>query len=612
MIISLPVTILIYQIVAALGVLGLTALIVHNAGIDFQLMFLQTPIDKMRNWKRFKHKTSSKLLVVFFTAISIVILFIPTLFTLATELMGVKKYYYTNIKANGQEVFANEALDNAADSSGAVLPVQVQDYPPFDDFRTLSWQEFMTSPDYEFHPWITTESIVQNYLYTHFGLPFSINKDGVWYGTLRNLTNFNGLLEDSDHVYNEYSNYQRQYEAPTLQTLDATTGTYRTDGGTPTYTFGLTGQQADSFSLHACNGQLTSNLPAFENHQLLAVSNATAGVYCYPQFDASLPITVQVGSTVKRSVLDDNDRVFRTARSNRVGESSSAISVSAMSLNDTFVTMAIKKTAHITYHNDIFDWENDELLNCSSANLDDIYRYDLDEEYNQINHTKIMCHLKSLSQQNPGFNMLQAASRFLSANFSVNSVYTYSAPTKDSPFGGMAVDLTWFTSYTLESPIFNFPKNQEFLIAHVLIETTDVFSVNNRRSPVLPNLVKMQAALKAGNTHYISKFTASVHVAYDIAGGTAWIFMVAIPGCVFFLWACLASRQRGLTLRARISACSTVDQFDDRDTLVAGRNNTPKPPLSRPTQLSFCPESATTQASIPLLMVDGKSILLQQ
>ncbi|CAO3648718.1 unnamed protein product [Mucor fragilis] len=596
--------------------------------MDFQLMFLQTPMDKMRNWKRFKNKTSSKILVIFFTVVSIVIMFLPTLLAFATEIMGKKVYYYSNINIHSQEEFASDPFSNP---DPLVLPTLVEDYPPFDDFRIVTWRDMFNRAEYEFRRWITTESIVKNYLHTHLDLPFNTNKAGVWYGVLKNLTSIEYLdRSDNDYYnYNTYHEYQEQHEAPTMQKMDTTTGTYRTDDDTPTYTFGLTGQ--NSFSLHECDGQLTSNLPDFENHQLLAVSNATAGVLCYPQFDASLPITVQVGSTRKKSVLDENDRVFRTARLNNVPDSFSTISVSAMSLNDTFITMAIKKSAHITFHGDTIYWDDEnELPNCSPANLDEIYTDEPNEAYNHLNHTRILCQLKAFSQQNPGFNMLQATRRFLSANFSVNSVYTYAAPTTDNPLGGVAIDLTWFTSYTLESPVFNFPKDQEFLIAHAfndkdrgsyqnietLIRSIDVFDVTNPRNAVLPNLVKIQAALNAKSTYYISKTTASVHLAYDITSDPSWIYMVAVPGCVFFLLACL--RQKKRTLRARISACSTVEQFDDRATLVAGRtnNNTTalQPSTSKPTKLSFCYESVSTQATsiTPVLMVDRKSIILQQ
>lgn len=624
MILSLPLTIFLYQLIAACGVLATSALVIYFADTDFQLMFLQGPVDKMRNWKRFKSKTLSKLMVLLFTVLVIAIVFLPTLLVFAMECIGDRAYYFSSIEMYSQEEFANDPFSNP---NPLVLPTPfVKEYPPFDDFRAITWDEMFSRPEYQFRSWITTESIVQNYLHKQLGLPFYPNTDGVWYGVLKNLTLFQEEGVSNNHYY-DYSEYQREHEAPIVQEVDAATGTYRTDDRTPTYTFGMAGQ--NSFSLHACDGQLTSNLPDFESHQLLAVSNVTEGVVCYPQFDTTLPITVQVGSVMKNSVLEENDRVFRTANINDLYDSFSTISVSAMSLNDTFLTMAIKKAAHITYHGDTIYYSDSELLNCSSANLDNIFEYETNYEYNRLNHTKILCQLKSLSQQNPSFNMLQATHRSFDANFSMNSVYTYSAPTVSNPLGGIAIDLTWFTSYTLKSPVFNFPKDQEYLIAHVfndeqssylsrnieeLIAHTDVFGVSDQQDPVLPNLVKIQASLKARNSYYFSKTTGSVRLAYDILGESKWTYMVAILGCVFFLLACLAASQRKRSLRAWISACPVVERLDDAATFVAGRDATSRPSFStigKPTKLSFCHQSAT-QTSIPVLTMDGKSILLQQ
>lgn len=183
-----------------------------------------------------------------------------------------------------------------------------------------------------------------------------INSGSEWYGILKNLTQStpeNGYADN----YHNYNQYQRQFEAPIPQRVDATTGAYYTNNNISTYTFGLTGQ--NSFTLQNCGGQLASNLTNFES---------------YPQFNASLPVVVQVGPYLKPSVVDDHYSVYRTARLNKVKESTSSISVSAMKLNDIYLTMAIKKTAHVTYHGEtfIYDSYNKNILNCSLANLETI------------------------------------------------------------------------------------------------------------------------------------------------------------------------------------------------------------------------------------------------
>lgn len=244
-------------------------------------------------------------------------------------------------------------------------------------------------------------------------------------------------------------------------------------------------------------------------------------------------------------------------------------------------------------------------------------------EYNSYKHTKMLCQLQLLSQQNPGFNMLQATRRSFGLNSSMNSVYTYSTPTSDNPLGGIAIDLTWFAVYTLKSPVFNLPAG-EHLIAHsfkdgysyrspdsveLLIAEVDVFSTNDITDPTLPNLVKIQAALKAKNYYYFSKLTASVHFAYDIHRKPAWDCIIIVLGCVFFIGAYLAYKQRNKTLRARISTCPTDELIDDTATLVAGQSKPLKPSVPlKPAKLALAESSS--KSTFLILTVDGKAIIL--
>jgi len=617
---NLPLTIFIYQIVASFGVAAITAIVIAVGTLDFQLMYIQGPIDKMLHWKRFKSSNRSKMMVILLTVVSTVIMFLPTLLVLGTDIMDYKDYYLTDFKQQSQEEYA---LDPLSDPNPIVLPTTVQEYPPFDDFRVLEMNNVVHMPELGYRAWANAESIVKTYLYKQFNVPVAENTGGVWYGISKNLTN-RPFKDTYDNTYHQYNIYQREYEAPVPQRVDATTGIYYTDSNIPTYTFGLMDQ--NSFSLHYCNGQLTSNLAGFDNHQILAVSNASAGVQCYPRFDVSLPVSVHIGSTVKSSVLDDRYGVYRTARLNKVQESTSAISVSAMKLNDTYITMAIKKQTHITYHSETFDYENEkESLNCSFANLDRIYRNQKTTEYNAYNHTAILCQLKQLSQQNPTFTALQAARRSFGVNSTVNSVYTYMAPTADNPLGGFGVDLTYFTALTLKSTIFNFPDG-EHLIAHdfrdespesspssveELIDVVDIFSTDDITDPTLPNLVKIQASLKAKSSYYFSKWTASVHFAYNMDETPSWKQIVIGLGCVFFIGACLAYGQKTKTLRALIAACPTDQPIDDTATLVEGQDRSSKVKANplKPTKFAFVESSSNS--GFPVLTVDGKAILLE-
>ncbi|CAO3649532.1 unnamed protein product [Mucor fragilis] len=617
---ALPLTIFIYQLVAIFGVAAITSAVVTFTTLDSTLMYMQGPLDKMLHWTRFKSSKTTKGMVIVMTLASAVIMFLPTLLVYGTEDLGYKGYYLTDIKQQSQEEYALDPLSNP---NPIVLPTTVQEYPPFDDFRVLSMDDASLIPVYYYRNWANTESIVKTYLYKQLHVPVAKNAVGVWYGVMKNLTNRPYTNEDDD-TYRLYNMHQRQNEAPVPQRVDASTGRYYTDTNMPTYTFGTPDQ--DSFSLQTCNGYLTFNLPSIDSHQVLAVSNASAGIQCYPQFDASLPVSVQAGLFVKSSVLDDRYGVYRSARLDSLRKSTSAISVSAMKLNDTYITMAIKKQTHITYHGQVFDDKNKkELLNCSSANLDSIYRNQKNTEYNAYNHTSILCQLKQLSLNNSSFSALQAVRRSYGANATIISVYTYMAPITDNQLGGFGVDLTYFTSLTLKSDVFNLPKG-EHLIAHsfndnrqiasvssveALVDNIDVFSTDDITDPTLPNLVKIQASLKDKNSYYFSKWTASVHFAYNLDADTNWEYLVIVMGCIFFLATCVSYTQRKNSLRALIAACPTDERMDDTATLVAGRRKASKSKadLKKPTKFALAESSS--KSSFPVITVDGKAILLE-
>ncbi|GAN02024.1 hypothetical protein MAM1_0015c01463 [Mucor ambiguus] len=618
---ALPLTIFIYQLIATLGVVAITAVVIAVTALDFRLMYMQGPLDKIFHCKRFKSSRIAKGMVMLLTLISVVVMFLPTLLVYGTDIMGYSDHYLTDIKQHSQEDYALNPFSNP---NPIVLPSIVQEYPPFDDFRVLYMDDASDPPGYIYRNWVNAESIVKTYLYKHLNVPVAKNAGGVWYGVMANLTNRPWTHEYGD-TYRLYNLYQRQYEAPVPQRVDASTGRYYTDANVPTYTFGAADQ--DSFSLHACNGQLLYNLSSFDNHQILTVVNASTGVQCYPQFDTSIPVTVQVGSIVKSSVLDDHYGVYRSARLDKVQKSSSAISVSAIKLNDTYITMAIKKQTHLTYHGKIFNsHDNDqELLDCSSAHLDESNREQDNTEYNAYNHTSILCQLKQLSFDNPGFNALQAARRAYGDKSIVNSVYTYMAPTVDNPLGGFGVDLTYFTALTLKSAVFNLPEG-EHLIAHgfnderayasassveALIHNIDIFGTDDITDPTLPNLVKIQASLKAKNFYYFSKWTASVHLAYNMNDGLSWKFLFVGLGSIFAFAACFGYFQRKKSLRALISACPTDERIDDTATLVDGRRGVSKVKanLQKPTKFAFAESSSISK--LPVLTVDGKTILLE-
>lgn len=143
----LATTVLIYQFIAEFGVLSTTAALIAITSTDFQLMFMQGPIDKMLNWKRFKSNKRSKFMVIFLSLVTIIIMFLPTILVFATEALGYKYYYYTNIQQHSQAEYAQDPFSNP---NPIILPTKVDDYPPFDDFRVVYLDSVFEAPEYRF------------------------------------------------------------------------------------------------------------------------------------------------------------------------------------------------------------------------------------------------------------------------------------------------------------------------------------------------------------------------------------------------------------------------------------------------------------------------------
>jgi hypothetical protein len=572
---ALPVALFIYQIIALLAVTALASSLMCNDRLDFRLMHIQNSLDKLKNIKLFKSDTSGKLALFFWTLMALVLTFLPVFLTMTNSIFDYG-IYYTDIHTVGQE-----------EAQGGTVPALIPDnetYPIFDRFAHYNpnYAERNISPYF-----MNIHYVLKTYLRRNLKKQVDPNPSGVWYSSLSDFIE-NKFLTETPVTKKE----RLKYPEFSLQKANAITGTYSPqDSNVTTYTFGL--QNQDSSTLKFCAGAsnnsmtLITNFSSIEGHRIQAIRGTLPSYpVCFPLSDASMPILVQPqNQKLQPSVLDSNDRLFRSRQlSGPTYIINVALSISGMNLNNTHISMGIKKTAHITVNDAYTDYSYlNESLNCSPEELNKEHNQvplglSANSIYNHVNHTRIICALRALSQQNPDMPILQASRRVIEQNSSLNSVYTYLAGTPAYPLGGYMVDLTWFTAYTVAAPVTVFPEdNKEYLVAHVRnddpffsrsvyessiesnLENADpyiyAFDLTTRR-PLLADLVLVRAALLQRNTYYFTMIKANPR--YGVNTEYGWQILISILGCFSFIIWILLGRKMDAKANLRSMLIDTV------------------------------------------------------
>jgi hypothetical protein len=499
MIVALSVILFCYLFVALLASTILTSVVAVKSKLDFRLMYLQHPFDKFRNLKLFKTNLLSKFAFLFCTFIALVLIFLPTLLTIQSDLIDYE-IYYINERTIGQE-----------EPQGGIVPDLIQNNEAYPIFDSLVRSDYR-SPAYDTRD---TNQVLRHYFYHNLKKQVEPNLSGVWYG---GLSGFDESSFKRERV--STANGRHKYPELSQQEANTITGTYSPrNSNVTTYTFGL--QNQDSSTLKLCTdisgATLIINLTDIEGHKIQAMRGAQPSTQvCYPLNDPTLPILVQPGNQkIQPSVLDSNERLFRPSHlSDTYNQIDVTLSVSGMNLNNTHLSMGIKKTVHITLYNNASDYKNaDVSLNCSLAKLNEphdpfLLSFEAKHAYNNVNHTRIVCALRALSQQNPDMPILQASRRVTEQNSSLNSVYTYLADTQANPLGGYMVDLTWFTAYTVAAPVAVFPEdNKEYLVAHIyMIIITILILRQLKPCSSLPILMDTHLSNKKLNLFWLTSY----------------------------------------------------------------------------------------------------------
>jgi hypothetical protein len=588
-------------------------------------MYIQNPSDKLRNLKLFKSNVCSKISILFWTFAALVLTFLPTILTISNGLFSYN-VYYTDIRIIGQE-----------EAQGGAVPALIPDneiYPIFDSFlEDDDMTRYMSRSPYA----MDTYQVLKAYLHRNLKKQVDPNPSGVWY---------NGL-SDFDRRWRTRGGRRKRIRYPqySLQKADAITGTYTSqDSNMATYTFGL--QNQDSFTLRLCAGingaTLVTNFTEFEGHRIQAIRGALPpSQICYPVSDSSLPILVQPrNQKLQPSVLDSNDRAFRPSQlSGMMALTAITLSVSGMDLNSTHISMGVKKTAHVTVYNMATDIDHpDKLLDCSPEALYRPSSYssflDVDSSpmFINVSHTRRVCALYALSQQNPDMPIWQASRRAVGQNSSLNAVYTYLAGTPASPFGGYMVDLTWFTAYTVAAPIAVFPEdNKEYLVAHLYNDDPNIYSFRTTgiedmlnfkdpyeysfdimtENPLLADLVLTRAALLQGNTYYFTMTQATPRYSVDTNYG--WRILIAIISCLtLIIWVLLGRKMdEKVNLRSMLIDTVIVNENivkeEELCTVVNGvrgpvRQFSTKQEFGKPARLGF---AKGYMQELPILTMNG-------
>jgi hypothetical protein len=630
---TLPVALFIYQIIALLATTALVNSLMLNCRLDFRLMHIQNPYDKLKNLKLFKSDTPGKLALFFWTLVALVLTFLPALLTM-TNNMFEYNVYYTDIRIIGQE-----------EPQSGTVPALIQENETYPIFDTFSYYDPRYDERFILPFLMNIHEVLKTYLRRNLKKQVYPNHSGVWYS---GLSDFDEKL----FVVQNIATTKKRLKYPefSLQKSDAITGTYSPQGSNiSTYTFGL--QNQDSSTLNFCAGAsnnsttLITDFLGIEGHRIQAIRGALPpSPACFPVSDASLPILVQPqNQKLQPSVLDSNDRVFRSKQlSGPIDLIDVALSISGVNLNNTHISMGVKKTAHITVYNTNTDYNYpNELLNCLPNVRNEEHYWDhldlpTNSIYNHVNHTRIVCALRALSQQNPDMPILQASRRVTEQNSSLNSVYTYLAGTQANPLGGYMVDLTWFTAYTVAAPVAVFPEdNKEYLVAHVRsdellfvrsmtnlsieekLENADPYGYafdSTTRRPLLADLVLVRAALLQGNTYYFTMIQANPR--YAINTESNWRIRIPVLGCLSFMFWVILGRRVGTEANLRSMLIDTVvvnehiAKEDDLLTMVNGiRGPVRQPPskhyFGKRARLGLAKEYTS---KLPILTVDGAPV----
>jgi predicted membrane protein len=430
--IPLPAAVAISQVAGLLGVEATRYIVMAIAyfinDIDFRLMYEQDVFQKARYFKRFSTTKIKKNVVLCFSAIALVIYFLPTLVSIQGNVLGteysyseVLRSYPYRIEPSRNDIVFKELINTK--SKGVVN---------------------------------TTAAIIKNHFATS-NMSTNANPSGVWYNV------------DENFAYTERWESDESYP-PVPQTINAEGAIIATtfnDRNIVTYYYSK--QFESSSTLEQCldrtdpaySNNMITNFSNIEKHRVQAVHAYSHT--CYPITDNSLLLSQAVyEKTVDneaRSKIELNDAIFRSSFIHEHTSASVSVDASSMYLDNESISMLIKKKAHITA---FYDNSSSVLCRTPSNHARDILPYNQDID-------SIVCQLTDLALQNPTLPMLQATRRNIENNKVIDSVYTYIK--KPEGGHGIMIDLISVSAFLIKKKDGWLDRNErEVLIAHQTIK----------------------------------------------------------------------------------------------------------------------------------------------
>ncbi|GAN03344.1 hypothetical protein MAM1_0039d02797 [Mucor ambiguus] len=417
--------VLLYQILAFLGAEAVGQIVTYIAfrrrDLDFKLMYQQDPLAIFSNYNRFDKSTHQKAIIIFLSFFAIALQFIPTIFTKFTSAGSI---YYSPITT---PLARSEAISKY--NWPTTLPV-FNNFVPYLANSTATSLQDMTNE-------YIKETLRQNNTQNSVGHWFTpkISKRFEWDNRQKGfLENFNGIYANgslADQTATAFGNRPGDSEYPSSHTL------YSCRASDPT--------------------NLVSYIPPIHG---CSVQGAKGYDFpCYPIYDNTLSIVLsqRVDGAYQTSLLNSNDTIYRQMKLFQGTTASSSFGVSIFNHNSSHMTMAIKKTAHIT----LYSYNKTVILpsDCSKGDRANFTNNFIDLPYNAV-----LCDLiNSRNSLNVTTRLVQAAGRIYLENYVVNTVYTFQDGGMYDEGESIMVDLSVFQATTVEG---NLLDKKEHMVAY--------------------------------------------------------------------------------------------------------------------------------------------------
>lgn len=407
-----------------MGMTALITLVSRNATLDFQLLFQQNLLIKIKKFNQTRTSYFQKTALAILTLIFGLIFFLPTLLIYVTTF---SKDIVSTYKI--KEIRLATVNDIPTAELGKKFPVSPFYKYDFDyGMDQESFNEDGRSASYL-------------YLLNSLHLPSRPNPTGFW---------FKVSPPNYTHIFKVI---------PQDVTPD---GTFM-EGGLDTFHFGRKPEgntTQNFFSLNNCvNNDNTNTVDIVSNntayltgYKIRAAKKSSR--FCLPNVESNIPIAIaSIYKPFDTSIIDDTGTQFRDINPVSVprGDATVNLKMSSFNINSTHIATAVKKTSYITiYATDVNDITR--RLACDNEfndeNSDDLY------------WNKILCELESLYNEYPMYTSIQATLRTMQNNTATDVVLTRYRDGDN--LLAVTADVTTMEVYTIEGG--NFYDNEEVLI----------------------------------------------------------------------------------------------------------------------------------------------------